>query len=461
MSEKKRVVVYGLGNNFIFSYFELSQYYDVVALSDGSKQKWGEVYYGKKVHSIVKISDGSYDYIVITPADSEGIKEALHAQGIKCDRIISLQEALDRIPEKAWIEGKTQYSESTCDKVAFILYGGMGDILIAKNWICKLRDQYSLLPENVELFFAFGLLSDGKLIFSDMIESEKCHVITDFPRLISKGEYGITFRFCILPEVLKIHPNYIENNSGLFDYAQDLLDEGVKHYNRGFFTSENYYRTLSGYFTLKKERLYHTSFDIFGSLGAKASDRVSIPSSGIDEEKYLEGLGLLDRKYITINTGLNTEYANKNNTRAWPFDRWNQLSEEIKKTYADILVVQVGLKLTEADDIRADVHLNGVTNLSQISVILKGASIHIDYDGGLVHVNHMVGGRSIVLMGPSSVENHAYPENQYISSGLCEACEWTTPSWLSKCPKGQEHPACMAGIDVEKVMRSIADFFKS
>lgn len=450
-----RVVVYGLGNNFIFSYYELSQYYDIVAVSDASEEKIGESFYGHVAQKITSIPKQLYQYVVITPANHKGIIESLSNQGIEREKIITLQEAYDRIPVEEWTKGKiNNINMNISYKYAFILYGGMGDLIVAKLWINKLINIYKLSPEKISLFFSKSNLEDGRFIFNDLVAEDRCFIINELAGCEIVDKFSVIFRFCIIPEVLKFYKEIVESDDGFHVYVKRIFDENIRGYNRGLFTSEKYYKTLTKYL-IEKNVVYHTAYDIFGELGADLDDRATLSVANINEQEYLKQVGLFGKKYITINTGLNTEYSKKKNTREWPFVKWNQLAEEIKKKYPEKLVVQVGLKLKEDDDIVADVHLNGRTNLEQIAIVLKNAEKHIDYDGGLVHVNHSVGGKSIVLMGPSSEENHAYPENIYISSIVCKACEWTSSDWLSNCPKGYECPKCMTEINVETVLNFI------
>lgn len=451
----ERIVVYGLGNNFVFSYYELSQYYDIVAVSDASEEKWGKEFYGHIACKITSVSKQSYQYVVITPANTKGIKDSLVEQGIEQEKIITLQEAYDRISLSEWVRLK-KVCEDNNEKYtyAFILYGGMGDLIVAKLWISNLIKKYGLSTDKMRLFFSKSNLEDGKYIFNDVVTGDRCNIVNELSDCEMVEKYTAIFRFCIIPEVLKCHKMIEENEEGLFVYIKKLFDENLKNYNRGFFTSEDYYQTISKYL-IKKNVVYHTAYDILGELGAKASDIASLNSVNVSEKEYLTQVGLYGKKYITINTGLNTEYGKKKNTREWPFEKWNHLAREIKKKYPEILVVQIGLKIKEEDDITADIHLNGKTNLEQIAIVLRNAEKHIDYDGGLVHVNHSVGGRSIVLMGPSAAEKHAYPENVYIDTDVCQACEWTTPDWLSNCPKGYECPKCMTEISVSMVINYI------
>lgn len=204
----------------------------------------------------------------------------------------------------------------------------------------------------------------------------------------------------------------------------------------------------------RPDAMYHTAYDVMGDFKAIGKD----PELRIDTEReqaYLEAAGLVGKKYITLNTGLNMEYLNKGNTRAWPFENWAELSLKIKEKHPYLQIVQVGISLRDEDAIPADIHMNGRTTLEQINILLKNALIHVDYDGGLVHVRHTTRGKSLVLMGPSAAENHRYEENRYIHTKVCHPCEWIRQDWLSVCQKGQGVPPCMESITVEMVMDEI------
>ncbi len=458
---REKVIVYGAGNNFIFSHYELSQFYDCVGLVDGDINKLGTNVQGMKVQTIEDALANEYEFVVLTPANVEGISSSLIEKGVPADKIIDLQEAFDRIPEDSWHGAKHIEGVSGASKVGIILYGGMGDLLVAKLWLEKLIRIYELDTTDIYLFLSNQNLRDAKLIFSDVVSENNMQTIDDYSKVAAKGEYAITLRFCIIPEVFEIR----NTKSDLFDtkvgsYIRRLDEECSCNYNRGFFTTKNYCNTIRTYLVERNNKVYHTAYDIWSNLKAEPSDKTSTPLLNTNEGEYLAEVGLTGKKYITINTGVNQEYSSKRNTREWDFNKWNDLAVTIKTLYPEVKVVQVGLKLKEADDIEADIHLNGKTNLEQISVVLKNAIFHIDYDGGLVHVNHMVGGKSIVLMGPSETSNHAYHENLYVSSGECEACEWTTPDWLSRCPLGDAYPRCMKEITVEKVIDAISEFIE-
>lgn len=449
----EKIAIYGVGNNFIFSFYELSQYYDIVAISDGDKNKRGKKYGNYVVYDVSEINDEKYDYFVYTPANVEGIREMLLSHSVKQGKIISLQDALDRIPITRWQEGKLINCNSN-SRIALILYGGMGDLLISRVWIEKLIGEYELVLYDIDIYLSEKNIEVGKYIYSFLGKGLTFYSIDRLNNTANEKQYMAIIRYCIFPEVICADAEYLKSvNNSFSKYISKLYEFGLFNYNRGLFTSRNYFKTVEKLFLLKEKVLYHNAYNVLNNLNCSTADRINILYA--ECHKVLEKYGLEQRNFITINTGLNAEYANKLNTREWPSRKWEELSCQIRKIYPDLLIVQVGTKVRGENDISADIHLNGKTNLKEIAVILGKALFHLDYDGGLVHVNHMVGGKSIVLMGPSLAIKHQYPENEYIQSPSCEGCEWTAPDWLSKCPKGYGEPICMNGITVNMVMNVI------
>lgn len=479
---KKNLFLYGAGNNLLFSYCDLARYYNIVAIADGNPAKAGKRFFDFKICSIADVADDRYDMLAITPADNAGIRENLIQRGIDAHKIFDLQSVLDRIPDAEWKSGaekkdsadREQSGAQAHPTAAVVFYGGMGDLLIGKQWLRCVVEKYQMDSADFFLYFARNLTEDARTIFGGTVPEENLYGIDTEKKSFFAGKtYDVIFRFCILPEVWyrKTQPGYIDNPEFL-SYVDRLDRYGREHYNRGFFASNGFSRTVRSQLVERQGVKYHTAYDVFGEFEEseglvktekpwRAERGTALPGDGFiiantdGEEAYLSEIGLKGKSYITLNTGLNREYLQKRNTRAWPFEYWRYLAVRIKEAYPDLMVVQVGIRMRTEDDIPADIHMNGVTNLGQISILLKHALVHVDYDSGLVHVRHMTGGRSIVLMGPSAAEKHAYPENEYIQAPACASCEWSTSSWLSVCPRGYEEPVCMKSITVDMVMEKI------
>ena len=453
--EKKNILIYGAGNNLTFSFYDLNRCYQIAAVMDGNEEKIGQRAFGLTISGICDALKKEYDYIVVTPANAAGINEKLIDFGADKKKIVSLQEALNLIPEDDWEKcPETDVEEN--GHIAVVMCGGMGDLLIGKVWLESVIRKYDISREEIEIYFAENLKSDGEYIFKDSVSRENIHTIhTEAADFFSGRYYKAVLRFCIVPEVWRKEIGLAGKSTGdFYTYIDRLWQYGKKHYNRGFISADGFCKTIRERLVDEPGVMYHTAFDVFGDLMSYANIR-ELNIDKVRCEEYLEKTGLAGDTYITLNTGLNAEYRSKKNTRAWAFEKWVELSEALKRKYPNIKIVQVGLRMREEDDIPADLHMNGRTSLEQIVYLLKKSLLHIDYDGGLVHVRHMTGQKSIVLMGSSASENHAYPENVYIQTKECKPCEWTRPDWLSVCGRGCDTPICMDSITVEMVMEKI------
>ena len=133
----------------------------------------------------------------------------------------------------------------------------------------------------------------------------------------------------------------------------------------------------------------------------------------------------LPEKYVTINTGygeLSGRSIDPNYvcTKSWPIEHWNRLVELL-----NVPVVQIG-KGRSCLPVKG-VHTNLVnqTTMYQTATILRNALFHIDMEGGLVIYNQHLGGKSVVLFGPTAIENQGRSFNLNLRAGTCEPCyEW-------------------------------------
>ena len=341
-----------------------------------------------------------------------------------------------------------------------MFYGGIGDFLIGKNWLVHLIEKYGLENEDIDIYVKEKTLSNGKCVFNDVSEIKKIYGIESHTEKIDKiGVYDLVFEFYIFPYVRSVFEEKIAAfNTGLLEYVLSLKKFGLYNYGYGFCHSYYFYKNIRKLFQENKEKNYYSFCDVFDNLGITEQFKCEFPIC-LDEEACLEVFGLKSKQFITIDTGQSLDYINKANTRSWPHHNWNFLAKQIKNRFPDICIVQMGVRMTENDDIEADIHLNGKTDLEQVKVLLKNALLHVDYEGGLVHIRHIVGGgTSVVLFGSTAIERHQYSENINIRTDKCEvACEWSSHDWLFKCPKYDE-PLCILSITPEMVFKRIEDF---
>ena len=92
--------------------------------------------------------------------------------------------------------------------------------------------------------------------------------------------------------------------------------------------------------------------------------------------------------------------------------------------------------------------------------VLKGSSLNIGNEGGLIHLAHSVGTQSVVLFGPTKPDLFGYPDNTNIYPNLCASCWWTVQNWSSKCKEGYKECLNLNHIEVEAVSKAIKGALK-
>lgn len=155
--------------------------------------------------------------------------------------------------------------------------------------------------------------------------------------------------------------------------------------------------------------------------------------------------GLQSGRYITVNDGWDvalTAEQNKRPTKAWLREHWQQCVAQLKAAQPDLVIVQLGSEKSGEVIPGVDVNLRGKTTLAEAMIVLKHAKLHVDTEGGLVHIAHAVGTRSVVLFGPTNIKFFGYPENRNLLMA-CGDCWWLTNDWMLNCVRGLEVPECM------------------
>ncbi len=440
---RKKAVLYGAGNNCIYSIKELSKAFDIVGICDGDLSKQREMLFGYNVENIENIPNENYDVVIVTPSYKDRILETLERIGIDNNRIMMLEEALEDSVNGSGL------------KIALIFYGGIGDYIIGRNWLYHLDKRVKLASTVIDAFFSPNMMEGAHAVFDD------CDLIKNIekidlqrPDLVNEKEYDLVVSFSIVPVIRYMDDRklYICNRM-LFQYAEKIREFGYEHFHRGFFANPNFYQDVSRLFGLFPEKKYHELYDITGEMH-NPGDYLFTMGINADETEYLQQLGLGNGGYITINTGANTEYSRKPSTRTWSSQNWIRLIELLKASLSsELKVVRMGLEISGKIKTAADIDLCGKTSVEQAKVLLKNSLVHVDYEGGLVHLRHvLIGKTSVVLHGPTSVNRYGYPENVAIRTTECiKACEWSARDWLTVCHNESAPYICMNSVTPEYV----------
>lgn len=134
----------------------------------------------------------------------------------------------------------------------------------------------------------------------------------------------------------------------------------------------------------------------------------------------------LPNRYITINTGYG-EFSGKagNNdyvcTKSWPIPYWERLVKLL-----GVPCVQIGAG-NSCNPVKGTLNLIDKTSLQETATILRGSLFHIDIEGGLTIFKQHLGGKSVVLFGPTAIENQGRSFNLNLCANTCQPCyEWGT-----------------------------------
>ena len=123
----------------------------------------------------------------------------------------------------------------------------------------------------------------------------------------------------------------------------------------------------------------------------------------------------------------------------------------------NLCIVQVDAKGT-TKVAECDKYIIG-ESLDVAAYALKCAQLHIDNEGGLVHLASQLGTKCTVLFGPTPISYYGYKENINIQAGNCHNCYWLTGNFVS-CYRRMKKPECMYSITPEMVMEKVEEYFK-
>lgn len=180
------------------------------------------------------------------------------------------------------------------------------------------------------------------------------------------------------------------------------------------------------------------------------------------DDKYLfrlEELDILDKKYITINRGADSMGRSGTQTKVWPEEYYVEFVKLFKEKYPDILIYQIGSKGNKKIK-GADKYIFG-ENLEVIKWVLKNSKLHLDCEGGMVHLASQLSTKCVVIFGPTPTHMYAYPWNINLVSKNCNNCMGSHEDWAFTCYRGLPEPECMYSITASMVMDSIKEYMSS
>ncbi|MCO6538315.1 MAG: hypothetical protein J6569_04965 [Gilliamella sp.] len=351
---------------------------------------------------------------------------------------------------------KSREIQYRLDRISIFITGGIGDILISFNYCSYLleflKDEIKCIDIFVKnQFLVQELMGDSCFNIYPVTEWNKSEII-----------YLLDFKIDRFPFIVNNHLSLLDTNSN------PKIKELVKLYEEFYQLNKKivYYPpkidALSIQYSIINRQNRIQQPDIYGYLNISGDSYKFIPPIFNDQE-VLEAFGLHDQKFITLNRGVDGTNLHSESTKLYPLDYYNSLVKLIKSEFQEYKIVQLGVSAERCEFIDdVDLNLVGKTSLNQLKSILKNSSLHIDGEGGMVHLRKSLnGGVSVVIFGPTSPNFYGYSNNINIFSNACPVnCEWINDNWASYCINKKNDRICIKSIkptipfeEIKKVLK--------
>ncbi len=183
---------------------------------------------------------------------------------------------------------------------------------------------------------------------------------------------------------------------------------------------------------------------------AYGGDRFDVELDGDAAERF----GLTPGDYITVHNGFDPGFVVTADRATKCYPHFGKVVGLLKQQWPDLRFVQLGA--TTSDRIaEADLDLLGRTSLREAAGLLRHARLHIDNEGGLVHLARSLGVRSCVVFGPTPSSYFGYAGNINIDPTFCGGCWWINQTWMNQCPRDFAAARCMTEQDPGHVAAAI------
>lgn len=349
---------------------------------------------------------------------------------------------------------RTKYKSVKDDKIHVLFYsdGGLGDIIIALNYVCSIRqkcDQNILIDvavpdkfyEEVNL-----LINKSELSLVNIIRRNKKLINYDFVADLIRIP---VIRFANLEKIEKLSQQFYQYTRMLIDFKNEnptLLNCGK--------TEEIACRQYTS--IQKRNRLNQADINNFWNTSSAYKINIT------NQEVILEKFNLKTNKFITVQRGVGLVDKKECSkieisTRIWSENQYVETINLLKKRYPDYIVVQLGGSYCSPIP-NVDCNLCGKTSFEELLILLASSYLHFDCECGMVHLRHFICAKpSIVIFGPTKKEFYGYEENINIGSDICPGCDWLHNEWRTQClrDKSALYPVCLESLSPNDIIKEL------
>lgn len=455
IAQNSKILIYGAGDVGV-AYLKqmlITGYADVIGFVDKNHTKYSNL--AVPVYSPDDLSKLEFDYVVLAFKREDYVSEItdlLSSMGIGKQKIVYKgirNTNVNIIATEAYCCGNVEYAYHKARISVALKYGtGLGDSIIKKGFFIELTH---MLPEAMIDIYSPTGSNYIPAIYGDQ-ENFNC-VIDDGGALYSekKKQYTLAISLFHLIEVDYINYSVLERYNKEFAEKMKRHIKNHREYNLSNFPEPqkwiNYSRAKYKGWNCYSIYQYTDVFKV-------ERKRIYIPLA----EAFKGEMGRYNKiNYITINygNGRSGKGYKENISKQWPLEYFNEFLYMFKHKFPYLKVIQVGdittEKLKNVDEYFID------KNLEEVKYVLKGALLHVDIEGGLVHLATNLGTKCIVLFGPTQVDIYGYPENINIVSPECNGCYGLYDNAF-RCAKDLDNPECMKTLTPQLVMSHISSY---
>lgn len=449
------IIIYGAGEvgQWYLSQMRQTEYAEIVAVADKAWEEYPSL--GAPLIAPEDIGRQKFDYVLISIEKSVVAREVANMLiqyfSIPEEKIVLGCESLCAVPNflKAGYASPHFAYQPRGLAAAVLLWGGLGDCIIYKRKLEEILSWDKRLV--IDCFVREQNMLEQLHSFLDGEMDGRINAIAYDPegRAFEKHmkRYAFAMEMTIDLEIRAVNEeNLVRDAPNLLDrcirineqckaYGHIDVDRFAIHYARCIKEGYNCYSSYNRY----------DGFDI-------EDWHTHIPLRETWRQRF-EELHLPDR-YITMNYGFGK--ADEGNCKAWPLIRFAKLAILLKECFPRVAVIQVGgegFPVIEGTDRQ----ILG-ESLEIIKYVLRASMLHIDIEGGLVHLATQLGTRCAVLFGPTPLPYYSYPVNLNIQAGTCHDCYWYTKKF-HKCYRQLVKPECMQAITPELVLEQVKGRF--
>ncbi len=333
--------------------------------------------------------------------------------------------------------------------VAVKITGGLGDRLVVARF---LRDLASACgPVHFDVFARH--VDQTRWLFSGLEQLRACYEETAFDHVRSAYDAALLINQFVILEPgtatfkhLARYPALLQALTAIQQFRPSI-DVFVKNYP-----------FMDNFLAQKAIFANRTRADFLHQMAGLPYGGDEQPPR-IDVEAPLR-FGLAPGSIITINNGFDQDFVvtGKRATKCYPhFDAVVQL---LRATWPDLRFVQIGSRTSEPLA-SVDVDLVGRTSLPEVAAIIASAVLHIDNEGGLVHLARSLGVVSAVVFGPTPAAYFGYAANINIEPPFCGGCWWIDRRWMDQCPRGFAEARCMSEQPPDSVAARVTAYLQA